>query len=59
MPQFQTIAALLIVAGAVFFLIRRFYFSLKKGDSASCNCSCGCSGRNVDPSCGQKDIQGS
>jgi hypothetical protein len=49
MPNFQTIAALLIVAGAAFFLVRRIHKGLKKSDSSSCGC--GCSGCNASDDC--------
>jgi hypothetical protein len=43
MMQIQTVVALLIVAGAVFFLVRRFRNSLRKSGAPACNCSCsGC-----------------
>jgi hypothetical protein len=43
MLHLQTVVALLIVAGAAFFLVRRICKSLKKGDPPACNCTCpGC-----------------
>ncbi len=49
MPQLQTIIVILIVAGAAFYLGRRFFNSLKKSDSSACGC--GCSGCNIAPTC--------
>jgi hypothetical protein len=49
MPQLQTILVILIVAGAAFYLVRRFYNSLKKSDSSACGC--GCSGCDIARSC--------
>jgi hypothetical protein len=49
MMQIQTVVALLIVAGAVFFLVRRFRNSLRKGGTPACNCSC--SGCEVPDAC--------
>lgn len=42
----QTAIVIIIVAVAAFFMIRRFYNSVKK-QSAS-NCGCGCSGCSPD-----------
>ncbi len=51
MPRLQTVIVILIVAGAAFWLARRFYNSLKKSDSSACGC--GCSGCTVARSCEQ------
>ncbi len=51
MLQLQTIIVILIVACAAFYMIRRIYNSLKKGDSTACGGNCGCSGCNVSQSC--------
>ena len=40
MPQLQTIIVILIVAGAAFYLGRRFHNSLKKSHSSTCGCGC-------------------
>jgi hypothetical protein len=45
----QTVVALIIVAGAAFFLVRRICNSLKKGGPPACDC--GCSGCEVSNSC--------
>jgi hypothetical protein len=40
----QTIIAILIIAAAAFFLIRRFYNSLRAKNQSTCGCGCdGCS----------------
>jgi hypothetical protein len=51
MPHWQTVVALLIVAGAVFLLVRRIRNRLKKGVPPAC--SCGCSECEVSNSCGE------
>lgn len=48
MVQVQTVVALLIVAGAAFFLVRRICNGLRKGSAPTCNCSCsGCEVSNA------------